>query len=345
MVICVSNNNRKSTLSDISKATGLSITTVSRAINGTGYVSEKNKQLVYATKKELGYIPNLIARSLKIQKTNQIMLCLPDNNPFYYDMIAAIDKVCKEKGYSLLLTFYDKDDKEQFKVIKNAHNGFIDALILICLNINERVINELNLLNIAVVLVGYHAFDFLRFNRSFDFVATDTKSGIYTSTKRLIDKGYTKIAYIGMKLNTTTAIERYEGYRMAMKESGIKIIDKYNGFADNYEELGYKIGIEYIRNKDIPEAICAANDMVVLGLFSAFREYGVDITKTIKIIGMDNTFIGEKVTPTISSVDIMSFGLGENAIKLLMSRLENSSLGYQDVLLRPMFIGRESSEA
>src|SRR5665648_44605 len=270
-------NNRKCTLSDIAKATGLSITTVSRAINGARYVSEKNKQLVSAAKKELEYTPNLIARSLKIQHTNQIMLCLPDNNPFYYGMIAAIDKECKKTGYTLLLTFYDKDDNEQFKVIKRAHNGFLDGLILICINVNEQVIEELNHLNIGVVLVGYHAFNFLRFNRKFDYVATDTKSGIYASTKKLVEIGCTKIAYIGMKLNTTTAIERFEGYKMAMMESGLKIIEKYNGFADNYEQLGYKMGIEYIRNKDIPEAICAANDMVVLGLLSAFREYGLSL--------------------------------------------------------------------
>ncbi|NLM37487.1 MAG: LacI family transcriptional regulator [Firmicutes bacterium] len=332
------------TIYDIAKVTGLSVATVSRALNKKGYVSEEAKEKILQAQKELNYVPNAIAQSLKIKKTNQIMICLPDNNnPFYFRMIAAFQEACKKEDYSLLLSYYEKNDAELIKIIRKLQNQFADGLILVTINLNDLLINEIEKLGIPVILCSYFNLNIKDENRNFDYVGVDTKKGIYYATKHLIDQGHRKIAYVGMSLNSTTGQHRFDGYKMAMAEYNLAIDDYWIRLGDSYEKLGYESALKFATDGKLPTAICAANDLIVLGIYDAFEKMGIKIPDEVSVIGMDNDDITHRITPKISSVDIAPEFIGQTAIDLLFNRIKTVDTFNKNIIFEPRLIIRDSS--
>ena len=137
------NRKKVSTIYDIAKLTGLSASTVSRALNNKGYISDETKEGIFKAAKDLNYIPNPAARSLKTQRTNQIMLCMAYLRDYFnFDMIEAVQDVAKNHDYSVLLNFTEDNEEEEIRVLKKARQSFIDGLIMISLNFTEKHLKE-----------------------------------------------------------------------------------------------------------------------------------------------------------------------------------------------------------
>lgn len=329
------------TLQDLVRETGLSIATVSRGINHTGYISDESRQILEQAMKKLNYTPRRVVSKKRLE-SRQILLSLPDYGLFYYGMIPEVVKMCDDNGLSLVLSFYSKDTDKQLKTIRNLKNKFVDGMIMFSIDANEELFGALNVLPIPTVLCGYHSYNFSTTQKNFDYIAIDTRNGLFISTNAMISAGCKNISYVGMSLNSQTGRERYSGYKYAMSQSGLKINDSDTFLGDDYEQLGYQAGCYYAEHT-IPDAVVTANDTIVLGLLTAFKEHRVAVPERVKIIGMDNTFIGQKVSPTISTVDLYPVELGHKCMKALLSRLKNPDAAYIETVLQPKLILRESS--
>jgi LacI family transcriptional regulator len=127
-------NNKSSitTIYDIARLVGVSGATVSRALNGKGYIAHKTKSEIMRIAHELNYSPNPVARSLKIKRTNQIMLSMNNIRDYFNsDLIDAVQRVAKDKGYSLLINFTEDNEKDELQLLKNLRQNLVDGLIMI----------------------------------------------------------------------------------------------------------------------------------------------------------------------------------------------------------------------
>ena len=335
-------SDRSFTIYDIAKKTGFAASTVSRTLNNKGYISEEAKSMIFKAAEELNYTPNPTARFLKMRKTNQIKLSMPHvRDSFYFDMIEAVQNVAKSHGNSLILNYSEDDADEELRMLNNAKKNFVDGLILISLNFTEKHLKEIQKINYPIVLSSISN-NWIIGETNFDYVGVDTQKGIFMSTKYLMGQGHTRIGYVGLPSNTQVWDERYRGFCIAMEEAGLDINKDFVMTGGYKEEFGYEAGLKYARMKDRPTAICASTDLIVLGLYRAFKQEGLKIPDDISIIGMDNIPLNDMVEPRISSVSLSQADIGRTAAEIIFKRLDGSSESHFNTIFQPSLVIRES---
>ena len=338
------NSPRKkaSTIYDIAKKTGFTAATVSRTLNNKGYISDEARKTIFSAAEELNYTPNPAARSLKTKKTNQLMLSMPHARDFFYfDMIEAVQNVAKSQGYSLIVNYSEDDKDEELRMLNNVRENFVDGLILISLNFTENHLKEISKINYPIVLSSISN-NWITGETNFDYVGADTQKGIYLSTRYLIGQGHTKIGYVGLPSKTQVWDERHRGFCIAMEEAGLDI-DKNFVMTGGYKEsFGYEAGLRFAGMQDRPTAICASTDLIVLGLYRAFKQEGLKVPDDVSIIGMDNIVINDMVEPKISSVSISQADIGRTAAEIIFKRLNGSSEPHFNIIFQPSLVIRDS---
>lgn len=336
--------NTQSTIYDIAKEVGVSPSTVSRSLNGIGYISEETRIKILETAKQLNYIPNPAARYLKTKKTNQIMLSIPEmSNPFYFDMIEAVQNVAKSYGYLLVLNYSENIEEAEIRLLNSIRENFVDGLIMISIKLTKKLIEGLEELNCPVVFSSICG----NFNKDsepvFDYVGVDTKKGLYLAAKHLINQGHVHIGYVGLPLETLPGNERYNGFSSALQESGLEICKEYIWTKGHTESTGYEAGIYFAESGNVPTAICTANDQIALGLYKAFEQKGIGIPQDVCIVGMDNTNISTILKPKLSTIAIAQAEIGRTAAELIFKRLNGYTESFQNIIFQPRLVVRESS--
>lgn len=331
------------TIKDIAKMAGVDASTVSRVLNSKGYIKKETRLKVLESADILKYIPNPAARTLKTSKTKQIMLSIPDMNEFYFKMISVVQEIAKKNKYSLLLNFSDADEKEEIKILRNLRENFIDGLIMISINVTKNLIREISEIGHPIVLSGicnnYLSMD----EQSFDYVGVDTHKGMYIATRHLIEQGCRKIGYVGLQLNTQPGNERYGGFCQAMKDYDLEIDAKSIDTSGYSFEVGYKAAMDFIENGEMPMGICAATDLLALGIYKAFEHKKIRVGQDVLIIGMNNTASAILVKPEMSSVEIAQSDIGRTAAEIIFRRFKGSEEPFQNIIFQPRLFARQSS--
>jgi LacI family transcriptional regulator len=339
----MNNLSKPTTIYDIAQKVNLTPNTVSRVLNNKGYISDKTRSKVLKAAAELNYQPNQIAKSLKTSVTKQIMLAVPFiREAFNFDLIAAVQEVVRSHGYSLVLSYTEADETEELNAMDNLLKNHADGLILTTINISGRLMDKVSHIRKPCVFscfCKYSAGDV-----PFDYVGVDTKKGIYLATRHLIDQGHTKIAYIGPELAALEGRERFEGYCLAMHESGLDVAPSMTLTGGHNDLFGYESGQALLRQGNLPTAICAGTDLIVLGLYRIFEQNRVSVPGQVSITGMDNIDICSLVKPKITSVAIGQAEIGRMAAEMLFERLiSKEEAGHRIITLEPRLIVRESS--
>ncbi|HUC93895.1 MAG TPA: LacI family DNA-binding transcriptional regulator [Paenibacillus sp.] len=332
----------KHTIYHIAERVGVSPSTVSRALSGRGYCGEKTKSKIIAAAKEMNYAPDSAAKMLKMRQTNKIIFAVPDIcNPFYFDMINGINQVLEEHGY-LLILFYTKHSlKEELKAIQNLKEKVADGMIMVSFNFGEENIRAINALRAPVVLTNKYVSPEGR--DRFDYVYVDTYTGIKLATEHLIKQGIEKIGYIGGNLGEQTGYQRFCGYRDALLDSNLPLVDGLVAESNYTESGGYLTANSMLERNDRPQGIVAANDLMAIGVMKACEEAGLRIPDDIAIVGMDNLDIASRVHPKLTSVSLMQEEIGRRAAQVLIDRLQGKPRSEGETKLLPRLVVRDSS--
>lgn len=334
------------TIYDIAKAAGVSPGTVSRALNNIGYIKEETRQKVEEVATRLKYTPNRAARSLKTKKTGLILLAIPDtDNPFYVDMIKAVQEVAKYNGYSMVLYYTDGKSSEEVKALKMLHEHFADGMILINFSFSSKHLKEIERITCPLVLssickntIGGHPED------RFDYIGVDTEKGIYLATRHLIMQGHTDIGYIAGPSGFVLFQERFSGYKNALIESGIKYREDLVYWKSYSESCGYEAAKYFLSLERRPTAICCANDIMGIGALAALEDEKIRVPEEISLVSMDNIDITSKLKPKLSTVSIAQAEIGRSAAELVMRRLKGTENRPSiRAIYEPRLIVRESS--
>ncbi len=332
-----------SSIYEISKITGFSPSTVSRALSNTGYCSEKTKKAIISAAEEIGFRPSSSARTLKSNRTNRILFCIPDIcNPFYFDMIKGANNVFDQHNVNSMLCYTKHSLEEELKFIDllMEHQG--DGMIFVSFNFCDKNINAIQKSGRPTVLTNlFEAPDHQP--NGFDCVYVDHTKAMYLATEHLIQQGHHNIALIIGTLTEQTGKERTAGFFSAMKKYGIDAGPENLFIGDYTKESGYLAAQSILSGDRRFTAIITANDLMVVGAVTACTEQGISIPHDLAIVSLDNTDFATAINPHITSVDMMQTAIGENAACLLMERIELERTYPKTVRLEPRLIVRDSS--
>jgi LacI family transcriptional regulator len=306
------------TIKDVAKATGLSIATISKFING-GNVLDENKVLIEKAIIELGFKVNEIARGLKTNKTMTIGVLIPDlKNIFCTTIVSNIENVLIQNGYSTIICDYKQNpDLEKMK-FDFLVNKMVDGIITIPFDGSDaQGIQELLNRNIPVVLI-----DRAVKGVSCDTVLVDNLNASYDSVEQLIIKGHKRIGIICGPQNIFTAEERLKGYIRVHEDYSMVVDDNLIKKGDYEVESGYSLLNELLDSDNPPTAIFVTNYEMTLGAIMALNERNIKMPDELSFIGFDNLQMAKIVKPTLSIVVQPMQQIGETAANTLIKRLK-----------------------
>ncbi len=299
---------RHPTIADIARRAGVASMTVSRVINGTGYVSSAMHERVQPILEELDYRPNELARSLKRQHTRVIGILLPDiANPFSAELAKGIQQVLLENKYSALafITTTEQSVEREMAALRAFVDHRLDGIIVATMETKagDDALRRSIRRGIPIVTVG-RALSQLPTDR----VTCDDWRGGYEAVEHLILLGHRRIAFIGASLLNAGRLRRFQGFVDALRENGLSVSEELvagpkTDFGPAYStyEIGYEGMQRLLALKNRPSAAFARNDYTAFGAISAARDQGLCVPDDIAVIGFDNVPLGAYSTPPFNN--------------------------------------------
>lgn len=326
------------TIRDVARESGLSIATVSRFLNGKGYLSEQSEKKIKDVMERLDYKPNEVARSLSNRKTNTIALLIPDiTNPFFPELVVAIEGVARSRGYSLFLMNTEEELLHSNGFWRSLESRFIDGLILGSFQFTGEVLKGMENMNLPFVRIDRGAGD--DEDNSF---GVDNSEGAKLAVEHLIEVGCKKVAHISGPSSYPSSLERVKGYREAM--------DKYLPLQEEciYEgdfslESGQNLTKQLMNNHKECDGIFFGNDLMAIGALKALKLMNIRVPEEIAIIGFDGIQLTQMVDPEISTIEQPIDELGKLATTHLIDMIEKKNEGSNYVKLDVQLRKREST--
>ncbi|MCE5342515.1 MAG: LacI family transcriptional regulator [Eubacteriales bacterium] len=326
---------------EIALEAGVSPSTVARALRGTGYCSQENRERILEIAKRMNYIPSHAARSLKSNRTNKVLFCIPDiYNPFYFRMIRGVSDVLEQYDYLPLLCFTKGHVETELKMLRNLQEGYGDGMVFVSFNFSPQNISVVNNCNRPVVLTNNYQSP--TGDDKFDCVYIDTFQGIYMACEHFIQEGFTHIGYIGGNVTVQTGRERFDGFLRAMRDYNVNIDQRYLCQGDFSMASGEAAMRHLLAQPALPEALVVANDLMAIGAYRVCLDAGIRVPEDIAIIGMDDSELANCMN--LSSVQMCEEEIGGKAAKLLMDRILHGPREKKVVRLQPQLALRASSE-
>lgn len=302
------------TIRDVARRAGVSVATVSRALNKIGPMSQETMKRVADAAKAMRYVPHAAARSLSIRRSLTICVLLPEvHGEFFSELVSALDLAARERGYHLLVSS-SHDDTAEMGAVLQALRGRVDGIILMWPQKTPGGIGRVLSDDLPAVLINSSA----RGRRS---IQIDNYAGARAMTEHLIASGHRAIAFIGGPEKNVDALERLRGFREAISAAGLsrQSVELNGRFT---EESGYDAVSRMRASGARPTAIFAANDAMAIGAMFALREAGVLVPEQVALAGFDDIPIARYLSPQLTTVSVDIGELGRRAVAHLLSEIE-----------------------
>ena len=330
------------TIKDVAKETGLSTATVSYAINGKKKLPEETLKLVFDAIEKLGYVKNYSASSLSGNTSNLIGVVIPQTepgkamvfeNPFYSEMLSSIEYNARQKGYHIIVSGTNADEK--YFNLANQRN--LDGIIIIGVYPVDFY-EGLKKSNIPIVLV-----DSYLNTHNYSMVKLDDYLGGYQATKYLIEHGHKKIAFISGTLKEGGVnVARFEGYKSALMEAGIPFLEEQVLTGTIDFESGKVLAAKMIEHLDNTAVFCTA-DIMAIGILKKLSEMKISVPERMSVIGFDNLNIANYCTPGLTTIGQDIFKKGQKAVEILYKSIKNTENKTIDEIILPIeIVERES---
>lgn len=325
------------TIKDLAKHCGVSVTTVSYALNDSPEVSQETKERIRKAAIELNYFPSGLAKGLKKNKTNCIGILITGfEGTAHSNILSGLAKSFQKNGnYQMLVTIADKN-------ISIVRTRMVDLAIIMDASINDETLISISRI-VPVVTFDKNVTG----NNIYPTFIKNIES-IYELTSKLIKSGCKKIAYLLGSSASNHNLLRFKGYTKALEDNNIRINNDIVYDANSFtKEAGFKTILDALQMEDgkLPfDAIVCGNDELALGAISALNEFGYSVPKDVKITGFDNILEGSLTHPTLTTVDVDWVMYGEKMGDFAIDILENKQLQDNYLLIDTKIIERESSK-
>jgi LacI family transcriptional regulator len=329
------------TIKDVARLAGVSIASVSHAVNKTRFVSEETKQKIFAAMEELAYKPNSVARSLRIKESHIIGLILPDNtNPYFAEIAWSIEYASRNMGYSVILCNSDGDVTKETSYIDVLIEKQVDGVILVAAGESTANFLKLQERNIPTVMVDRNSP-----NVNIDSIQIDNEFYGQMATNHLIELGHKNIACITGPRDVTPSFDRVDGFKNALKQHNISLKEDYIVRGDFKPHGGYLAACKLLEMKIPPTAIFACNDLMAFGVIHAASEFGVEVPEKLSIVGFDDIYLSTYSNPPLTTIKQPRLEMGEDAVHFLTLRMKDHGKLSRKITLNASLVKRASTKA
>ena len=332
----------KTTLYDVAKAAGVHTSTVSRALNAETrhLITTEVVDRVQKTADDLGYRHNAIASSLRTRRSNAVGVIIPDLlNAVFPPIIVGIEEMLREAGYVLTIASHGNDADRHSAILDAMLARQVDGLIMATATLDDVSVERLVQRGVPVVMVNRRD----RTGRA-PSVVTDDESGIALAVDHLATLGHRHIGHIAGPQTLSTGVARLRGFITAMQARGLVADNSVIAIAESYGRLAGKVAVAaLLGKKNKLTAIVAANDLLALGGYDAFREAKLHCPEQISITGYNDMPLVDLVSPPLTTVRIQHHQMGMEAARLLIRKLDDPKSANVGIILSPDLIVRSST--
>lgn len=311
------------TLAEIATAAGVSVSTVSRALTNNNYpLKAETRQRIVNLAEELGYKPNLVARSLQSKRTHSVGVIVDRmRSPFAAATVQGIQDGLRQAGYSISIINSNRNQNLVIEAIQTFYSRRVDGIVI--LN------SWLHTFNDPILLMQDGPFVFV--NRLFsnaihNCVAPGDHCGAEMAVRHLVDLGHQHVAYINGMENWLEAQNRLAGYRDVLTEQGLPVDEVLIKPGDWGVDSGYQAAQELLTLKQPPTAIFAANDLMALGAIYAIQDAGLRVPDDVAVVGYDDRDFAAWIRPSLTTIRMPSYEMGQAAARLLLEQFAGEEL-------------------
>ena len=305
---------------DVAKLSGLSVSVVSKYLNHPETVREDTKRRVEAAIKALNYVPSPTARSMRTKRSQMIAIVVPDiRDEFYADVFNSTKLYALARGYTPILYTVENDMGVLQDYLGKMSINHFDGMIPCFLNEDAILAQYAELqTRLPIVMMGGKMDSDV-----YSGVAIDISKGSYTATHHLIERGYQRIAFIGGPESKKATNAKYDGYRRALIEAGMKPNSRYLCYGEYRYQTGAEAAKKYLKLEDRPDAVFASNDVIAAGFMKQMISSGVRIPDDFGVVGFDNVPLAAVYEPGISTIAIPVRDMCREAVNMLIDKIEN----------------------
>jgi DNA-binding LacI/PurR family transcriptional regulator len=316
------------TIAEVARLATVSTATVSRVVNGSPNVRPATREAVLAAIEQLGYTPNRAARTLVTRRTDTIALVVSESetrvfsDPFFPSIVRGISAALAQTELQLLLLMA-RDDREHAKVERYVRQGHVDGVILMSLHGDDPLPKTLPRLGVPTVLVGRP-----RRDERLPWVDADNRGGARAATAHLLARGRKNVATITGPLDMTVGVDRFDGYRDALREAGRRFRKVLVAHGDFGKESGAHAVRALAERAPDMDAVFVANDPMAIGALEALRSLGRRVPDDVAVIGFDDIADAALTDPPLTTVSQPLEEMTKALAELLLQRM--NGLGDED---------------
>ena len=332
--------NKKITIYQVASRAGVAISTVSRVINNSPNVSQKTKDKVNEAIKTLNFRPQVSARKLASREPQMLAIAVPSfTTPYYTEVLKGVKDEIKEMDLDIVI--YNTGSKNPTEGVENFFDrGTADAVITISIEITENVHHLLQSSEIPIILIGSS-------HPEYNYFELNNRKGGFLAGEHLIKQGYQRLGMIKPVAKTKSSTEREIGFREALKEFKMPVIEKFfvTGQSEKHagytEEAGFEAIYEYDKLGDFPDAIFCSNDTQAIGAYHALSKLGMKIPEDIGIMGYDNIKFTKYLD--LTTIDQKMYSVGVKGTKRLAEIIKRNPTDKIQEIIDPVLIARNST--
>lgn len=332
-------SRKKLSITEVAKHFGVSPSTVSRAMNNLPGVSNELREQIMKYTQGIGYLPNTVAKNTSTGKLNIIAMIVGDiRNPFYADLVFNVQKTLSEHGYQLCVFNSEYDEQDELRYMHIAETFNFSGIIQVTVT-TESMSEALKKLSIPVVMVN-------RMLNTFDgdVVLLDNYEAGYIVTRHLIELGHSRIGFLLGQMESTSSVQRYEGYLQAMKNYNLKVHEEDILQGDLTMDTAYQVAGEFAQNiENRATAMVMSNDLAAYGFISRCRECGIQLPEMLSVVSFDNVWFSSAMDMQLTSIDPHASDMGRIAAELMVNRIKYPNKDTERVILSPLLVERKSA--
>ncbi|WP_410767934.1 LacI family DNA-binding transcriptional regulator [Fontibacillus sp. BL9] len=335
------------TVKDVARVAGVSPATVSRVVTNKGNTTEEIKKRVLEAMEELKYVPNINAQSLSSNRSRTICFSIARNpkeilgNSFFSDVLCGISDAAKLQDYNLQFALFHTIEEQMEKCVKLYRQKQVDGFIFTSIRSSDKdiLLKGLKAKHIPFVMIGSSL------SHSALSIHNDNVRDSYISTKYLVDKGYRRILFLTPSLKQDVIYDRIHGYQRAIEESGLDLSPEYIVYCGD-EEDEVTQALEQVEKEGISfDSIITMESIMSLSALKYCQAKGKKVPEDVGILCFNNAPYLDKVSPSISCIDLNPILLGNEAFKLLLDLIEQPSSSFvnKSITLPSQIIERQST--
>lgn len=331
------------TLKEIAKQANVSRMTVSRVFSGSHKVSQEKQELIKRIASEMGYHPDLIARSLSCRKSMTIGVFMPKTKNAFLDIyiaqiLSGITDVLQDNDYRIMFFPFNYNESQEDLYYSIANSRLVDGIILLKTRIDDPGIARLAKSDFPFVLINHK-----KYADKYNFVDARNVEGSILAIEHFYRLGHRKVAFIAGTMNETNAIDRFRGYKDALKEFGLPYKKEWIINGEFSKDRAFQESAKLFELKSRPTAVFCSDDYMAIGLMEQLKLRGMRVPEDVSVIGFDDIELASYVKPALTTISQPMYQIGKRSAELLFDLINGTKKPPVYELLDVKLVVRDST--